>query len=170
MGTQRLQLVWTTKCWLTVCRICYLPPPKILRVLFSRWHWRRKHHTYILCVALITKAENEICITYVILPQSAVKRSCCMSKPQLHLDTQTDKFAFVNSIHWYLLQNQNCMSHRSKCSWWRALDWTPTAMIKISWKFNDGCIQKGGLGQHCHTSRNSLFPMARGAQLPCMSP
>ena len=104
-------------------------------------------YIYTLCGTnyVYTKAENETCITYVILHQSAVKRSCCMSRPQLHLDTQTDKFVFVNSIHWYLLQNQNCMSHRSKCFWWRALDWTPTAMIKIRISSMTDVYKKGVL-------------------------
>ena len=155
-----------------MCRICYLPPPKILRVLFSRWHWRRKHHTYILCVALITKVENETCITYIILPQSVVKRSCCMSKPQLHLDTQTDKFVFVNSIRWY------CYNTRIVCLIDRnVLDeelltefqlYNDKNKLKIL--MTDVYKKRVLVSMHGHTSRNSLFPMARGAQLPCMSP
>ena len=120
-------------------------------------------------IYMMTKAKNEICIAYVSLHLSVVKRFCYMSKPRLHLDTQTEKLVFGNSKHWYLLQHQNWMSHRLKCSWCRSLDWTPTGMIKKTtiWKVQWMMYTNRG---SCHTSKNSLFPLARGAQLPCMSP
>ena len=102
-----------------------------------------------------------------------MKRSCCMSNTLLHLDTLTDKLAFENSKHWYLPQHQNFVSDRLKCSWCSSLDWLPTTMIKIrqqSEKFNDSCIQKWCLGQHCHTSRNSVCLYLPGAQLYILSP